>query len=819
MFVSIPLLNRVGDDNVSLADASLMAWGGLRGAVGLVLAIQVHNELAPNANGEPQISESDGRRLLFFVSGIACLTMVVNAVTAPTLVHRLGIIALPHARQQLLKMFHQQLVNWSEDASNPQDVTESLKKMLHEAESEIDQQKIKRDGPQCHRVEGQRGPAVRNRETDKCSSVSGSRHSKFLAYSDMDEHFQSNKDLIDEFLSRKEEHASIPDVDLRYVLCRLPETRDLCSGDYVDMVNLISDQWVDIGMCKVVNTSLLNLVLCNYWKLMEAGDLRPGSKESDMLLTSVRVSLSSYSCDLQDFKTVKALLDQESKGSAVLKAGSFNELEMPTQAPCQAHACVVRFVRSSIFNISIAIAIFLNSIQVAVEEAARNDDNDDHEIWLILDSFFTVVFVFEFFVKFFASGLKYFGSAWNRFDFMLAMLGVVGLVASIYATSQATEGDSAGSKITGEARIIRVARVLRTLRFLRVFRLFHARLSADKYVSVDLANHMVKLQTWTSFAQAHLMGQEDMIKYFGGNGKLDTIEEAELARCILQSQVGVYRALKEVVSTQLVLQEPLLDELFSVTERKSITENLERFVLDAHQHGALTSREANTILHHLHHQINQCLSLLYERSEGLIDSEMAARMKENNNQRGTSVRGQTRKTTIEKKFGHTITTEISVESETVRESFATVYPSEPGNKSSEVKAESTKRIPSQTPKSVNFEEAVSVKTCSEGFSHVVPVTTSSGCSNGVQPFVLTQSVNTSPSEVFVPPEGQYGKVEEAPSEIDQAYQSNGVSEEYASARSIQSSSGAEHAHVALPNTCDNDHSSVDALGQSGNMLT
>jgi len=278
--------------------------------------------------------------------------------------------------------------------------------------------------------------------------------------------------------------------------------------------------------------------------------------------------------------------------------------------------------------------------------------------------------------------------------------------------------------------------------------------------------------------------------------------------------------LKEVVSTQLVLQEPLLDELFSVTERKSITENLERFVLDAHQHGALTSREANTILHHLHHQINQCLSLLYERSEGLIDSEMAARMKENTNQRGTSVRGQTRKSTIEKKFGHTITTEISVGPEIVRESFAMLYPSEPGYTSSEVKAESTKRLPSQTPKSVNFEEVASVKTCSEGFSHIVPVTPSSGCSsNGVQPFVLTQSVYTSPSEVFVPPEGQNRKVEQAPREIDQTYESNGVSEEYASARSIQCSSGAEHANVALPNTCDNDHSSADALGQSGNMLT
>jgi hypothetical protein len=653
MFVSIPILNRVGEDNVTFADASLMAWGGLRGAVGLVLAIQVHNDLAPDADGVPQITQKDGERLLFFVSGIAFLTMVVNAVTAPALVHKLGIIALPHARQQLLKMFHQQLVNWSEAACIPKNVTTSLKEMLHEAEHEIDVQKIKRDGPQCSRVEGKHGAMVRDREHGGSKT-----RASFLQKNETDpddDRFQSNQDLIDEFLSRKEEHMQIATEDLNYVLARLPETRDLCSEDYTEMVTLLTDQWVDIGMSKVVNSAFLNLVTANYWKLMESGDLRPGSKESEINLTSIRVSLSQYSCDLRDFKTVRQLLHQEINQPTVMKMGSYSDKDMPLWGrKCRCVGRIADFVHSMFFNMVISVAIVLNSIQVAVEEAARVEDSHDHDlVWLTLDAIFTFIFVGEFVAKFIAMGGTYFKNPWNRFDFFLAALGVFGLTMGIIVIGANTGDERKESKISGEARIIRVARVLRTLRFLRVFRLFHARLSADKFVSLDLANHMVKLSTWTAFAQAHLMSQEDLIKYFGGNGKIDEVEEAELARCVLQSQVGVYRAVKEVVATQNRLAKPLLEEIHNIVEMKAITENLERFVLDAHNNCALSSREAHTILHHLHHTINQCLSLLYERSEGLIDASMSKKMEESECQEGRIRVSKRTFNEIGVKFGHT----------------------------------------------------------------------------------------------------------------------------------------------------------------------
>merc|ERR1719409_2001552 len=104
---------------------------------------------------------------------------------------------------------------------------------------------------------------------------------------------------------------------------------------------------------------------------------------------------------------------------------------------------------------------------------------------------------------------SYFRDAWNRFDFTLVVLGIFGLVMSVAVRGQKS------TEASGQARIIRVARVLRTLRFLRVFRLFHAKLSADKYISVELAQHMQKIQTLVCFARAHLWAEKDLLKYFG----------------------------------------------------------------------------------------------------------------------------------------------------------------------------------------------------------------------------------------------------------------------------------------------------------------
>merc|ERR1719424_1819185 len=71
IFASRPLLRLLAADKepVSVADALVMTWGGLRGAVGLALAIQVRRGMAEGEDGVRRMTESQAERVLFFVSG------------------------------------------------------------------------------------------------------------------------------------------------------------------------------------------------------------------------------------------------------------------------------------------------------------------------------------------------------------------------------------------------------------------------------------------------------------------------------------------------------------------------------------------------------------------------------------------------------------------------------------------------------------------------------------------------------------------------------------------------------------------------------
>jgi NhaP-type Na+/H+ or K+/H+ antiporter len=609
IFSSRPVLKQLSPDKqpVTWQDATLMTWGGLRGAVGLCLALAVERDGAPDiVTGLPNLEKKETGRLLFFVSGIALLTTMVNATTAPSLVNKLGITALPQARQTLLKMFHSQLVNWSKSSDNPPEVTDCLMEMLHEAEHHIDHTKISSSGPQSMRsksdVEPLTGDASRNLSKSSISHRSMSS-------------VQQNADLIREL--RKEEVAYKARADLQKGLFGKPLGDNLL-GKVDDIVELISDQWVDEGMAKVVNQIFLEMVFANYWKLIGSGELRPGSVESDVLMASVRMSLSPYRANLDDYEYVhgKMIADDDFKDE--IADGSGSQLGALADAELAANVAqgpLSSFVASWQFNVGVAVAILFNSLQVAAEEIWRKPGTaiHGHSIWLFLDGFFTLFFFIEMLAKMGVMKLSYFGNNWNRFDFFLVWVGIFGLVMSI-----ATHGEDS-AEVAGKTRIIRVARVLRTLRFLRIFRLFHARMSADKYVSMELARHMKKVVTLDCFIRAHVMAQQGLVYYFGGNGLIDTVNETEIGRCILQSQVSTYRALQDAANTQAMLGEEIYTELRNLHRRKQVTENLSNFVLHAHHDGAISATEAHAILHPLNHQIAECLATLADRAEGVLE--------------------------------------------------------------------------------------------------------------------------------------------------------------------------------------------------------
>lgn len=89
-----PALARLGYGTTP-KDAGFMVWGGLRGAVGLALAVFVRS-------GLDQVDNEAGTRILFMVAGLAFLTLLVNATTSGMILRMSGMVGQSKAKKELL---------------------------------------------------------------------------------------------------------------------------------------------------------------------------------------------------------------------------------------------------------------------------------------------------------------------------------------------------------------------------------------------------------------------------------------------------------------------------------------------------------------------------------------------------------------------------------------------------------------------------------------------------------------------------------------------------------------------------------------------
>jgi len=125
---------------------------------------------------------------------------------------------------------------------------------------------------------------------------------------------------------------------------------------------------------------------------------------------------------------------------------------------------------------------------------------------------------------------------------------------------------------------------------------------------------MTVVQTMQSFVRAHMQSQELMIKYYSnGNSPLDNVE---LARCLLQSFVAAHRAIFALLNERK-LNERLCKGVHDVTFRKHIIEHLKHFIHEAVECGAITAKNAASLLHPLYHEVSECIAYVNLRFEGI----------------------------------------------------------------------------------------------------------------------------------------------------------------------------------------------------------
>jgi hypothetical protein len=390
---------------------------------------------------------------------------------------------------------------------------------------------------------------------------------------------------------------------------------------------LVQSTPLDWDKADAVNVAFLSLVNSAYWGFLERRDLRPGSDEAAVLLTSVAFARSQQRGELVDFNFVfphvQKGVSRESFDFAELEAQIIGAGQSRTGARLTLQHRMQFFfftiVESTLFNVCFALAVCINGVYILAEDAVRDDANDDHIVWFVMEFFFVVVFTFEFALKLLAYGRVYFCDGWNVFDLLLVISGIFGLVLSVITRVQDIKNNA---DVSNEARIIRVSKILKVMRLLRLFRLvrFWKKISAklqNQEMSFEVADYMSKMSILQCFIKAHLSAQSEFYQYFCGDSQKEPVQSVEVARCMLQSQVFIYRASILAAAQLQDLDKRFLHEVNCIKESKDVTEELENFVMRAFGKGVITSREAEAIVRPLHSHIKDCMKLIQKSEAGV----------------------------------------------------------------------------------------------------------------------------------------------------------------------------------------------------------
>eukprot|EP00746_Dinoflagellata_sp_MGD_P144133 gnl/MRDRNA2_/MRDRNA2_76888_c1_seq2.p1 gnl/MRDRNA2_/MRDRNA2_76888_c1~~gnl/MRDRNA2_/MRDRNA2_76888_c1_seq2.p1 ORF type:complete len:690 (+),score=116.84 gnl/MRDRNA2_/MRDRNA2_76888_c1_seq2:109-2070(+) len=96
MAMFYPLLKRMGY-GLEWKSAFVACWGGLRGEVGIALAMVVSNQMTSNGRAE------DGSRVLLIACGAAMLTLTINGITSKVVLKKLGMMKTEKGQEKVFE--------------------------------------------------------------------------------------------------------------------------------------------------------------------------------------------------------------------------------------------------------------------------------------------------------------------------------------------------------------------------------------------------------------------------------------------------------------------------------------------------------------------------------------------------------------------------------------------------------------------------------------------------------------------------------------------------------------------------------------------
>jgi NhaP-type Na+/H+ or K+/H+ antiporter len=410
----------------------------------------------------------------------------------------------------------------------------------------------------------------------------------------------------------------IADNNFTEILRDFPKVPSALREQEDDMLHICMFLQPDRDLQRVFVEVFLKLVCADYWKQIGGGAV-PNQRDGETLLLSITLALSKGESELSDYQYIKEFVESGNLISQKVKRSSTYNLKH------FAPEYVYRFNKSMGYNVFIMIMILISAFSSFLEEAAV--DNGDYfwsgkRFWEGLEIYFCLIFIVEFLLKFWDIRWQYYSDLLNCFDFALILLGIGGIVITQVNAGTVSGVDAEqGKNLTEQGRLVRGARLFRVLRLMRIMRLFrllqrvHDRYSSRHQVhSKAVSSHMQKVMMLKAFVHAHMKAQEEFVHTFC---KDEQIERPEIARVLIGSQTAVNLAIAEAVQVEQSVDKRLLMEVRIVRECTDIAENLEKFVLTAHAGGVVSSKEAASILHPLHHHLEHFYRQLRRKQRGM----------------------------------------------------------------------------------------------------------------------------------------------------------------------------------------------------------
>lgn len=114
IFIFYPIMKKIGY-GINRKEATVLWWGGLRGVIGLAMALIVveykmtdselqflANSLGIDFQNNPLFFDAIKEQFLFITAGIVLLTSLINATTIKALVNGLGLTKIPYGRSVII---------------------------------------------------------------------------------------------------------------------------------------------------------------------------------------------------------------------------------------------------------------------------------------------------------------------------------------------------------------------------------------------------------------------------------------------------------------------------------------------------------------------------------------------------------------------------------------------------------------------------------------------------------------------------------------------------------------------------------------------